>query len=116
MASFAVPTFGFSNNNQQGFGSPKAYYQSPIYQPLPAVGMPSFGGLGRPNTPKEPSRLSNYSTKDIEPTIQPIQPSVERARRHREYYLEGGDMYFLVRLWAPQHQFVKSLADLSLTG
>jgi hypothetical protein len=83
---------------------------------MPAVGMPSFGGLGRPNTPKEPGRHSNYSAKDIEPTIQPIQPSVERVRRHREYYLEGGDIYFLVRFRAPPHRFVGSLADISLTG
>jgi len=101
MAAFSVPSFGFSNNNQ-GFqvGSPKAS-NSPVYQPMPAVGTPSFGGFGRPMTPKESSRHSTYSTKDIEPPIQPIQPSVERVRRHREYYIEGGDIHFLVRSWTP---------------
>lgn len=96
MSSFQIPHFGFSMNNQQSYGSPKPYH-SPVYQPMPAVGTPSFGGLGRPNTPKELSRHSSYSTKETEPTIQSIQPSVERVRRHRDYYLEGGDIYFLVR-------------------
>ena len=54
-------------------------------------------------TPKDHSRHSSYSTKDSEPTIQTIQPSVERVRRHREYYLEGGDIYFLVRFLVPPH-------------
>lgn len=72
---------------------------------MPAVGTPTFGGFGRSVTPKEPSRHSTYSAGTIEPTIQPIQPSVERIRRHREYYLEGGDIHFLVRFRAPSHQF-----------
>lgn len=99
MSGFPVPTFGFSNNNQQGYGSPKSYH--PPYQPMPMVGTPSFGGLGRPMTPKEHSRHSSYSTKEVEPVVQTIQPSVERARRHREYYFEGGDIYFLVRFRDP---------------
>jgi len=100
MPSFGIPSFGFSGNNQQDYGSPKSYLTSPVYQPLPAIGTPSFGGF-RPMTPKESSRHSSYSTKDTEPTIQTIQPSVERVRRHREYYLEGGDIYFLVRFRLP---------------
>lgn len=99
MADLQIPSFGFANN-QQSYNSPKTYHPSMMYQPMPAIGTPSFGGLGRPMTPKEHSRHSSYSTKDLEPSIQPIQPSVERARRHREYYLEGGDIYFLVRFRA----------------
>ena len=101
MASFQTPSFGFPGNNLQGYGSPKAY-QTSVYQPMPAVGTPSFGGLGRPMTPKESNRHSIYSAKEIEPPIQPIQPSVERVRRHREYYLEGGDICFLVRFRTPR--------------
>jgi len=105
MASFfTIPTFG-SSNSQQGYTSPKTHHSPLVYQPMPAVGTPSFGGLGRPMTPKEPSRHSSYSNKDVEPTIQTIQPSVERTRRHREYYLEGGDIYFLVRFRAPPYRF-----------
>ena len=75
---------------------------------MPAVGTPSFGGLGRPLTPKETSRHSShssYSSKDAEPVVQPLPPSVERARRHRDYYLEGGDIYFLVRFLASSRLF-----------
>jgi len=115
MSGFVVPSFGFSSNNLQGLGSPKAYLPTSVYQPIPAAGTPSFG-FGRPNTPKEHGRHPSYSVKDIEPTIQSVQPSVERMRRHREYYLEGGDIYFLVRFRAPAHQFVASFADLSPTG
>ena len=113
MSSFVAPSFGFSNN-LQGLGSPKAYLPTSVYQPIPAVGTPSFG-FGRPNTPKEHGRHSSYSVKDLEPTIQSVQPSVERMRRHREYYLEGGDIYFLVRFQAPPHQLVGSFADLTVS-
>lgn len=61
---------------------------------MPAVGTPAFGVLGRPMTPKDSSRHSSLSGKDFEPTIV---PSLERTRRNKEYYLEGGDIYFLVR-------------------
>lgn len=61
---------------------------------MPAVGVPSFGG--RPNTPKEHGRHSSYPAKDVEPPIQPLVPSLERPRRSREYYLEGGDLFVLV--------------------
>ena len=111
MATFSIPAFGYSSNNLQGVGSPKTAHSIPMYQPMPAVGTPSFGGLGRSMTPKESSRHSSYS-KDIEPTIQTIQPSVERTRRHREYYLEGGDIHFLVRFRAPPRQ----LTSHSLTS
>ena len=96
MSTFPIPSFGYSNSSQQVFGSPKAYNSTLVYHPAPAVGTPSFGGL-RSMTPKEHSRHSSITAKDIEPTITPIQPSVERVRRNRDYYLEGGDMYFLVR-------------------
>lgn len=57
-------------------------------------------------TPKEPSRHSSYlAMEPVEPPVQIVQPSVERVRRHREYYLEGGDMYFLVGLRFPPHRF-----------
>lgn len=100
MATFSIPSFGYSNSGQQGFGSPKPYHSMPVYHPVPAVGTPSFGGVGRPMTPKESSRHSSYSAKELEPIIQPIQTSTERVRRHREYYLESGDMYLLVGSWA----------------
>lgn len=108
MSGFQFPSFGFrSTTDQQGYGSPKNF-STPVYQPMPAVGTPSFGGLGRPLTPKETSRHSShssYSSKDAEPVVQPLPPSVERARRHRDYYLEGGDIYFLVRFLASSRLF-----------
>lgn len=104
MPGFSIPSFGFSANSQQEYGSPKSYTTTPVYQPMPAFGTPSFGGFGRPHTPKESSRHSSYSTKEVEPAIQ---PSVERMRRHREYYLEGGDIYFQVRFRVPP----RKLAD-----
>ncbi|KAF9645394.1 hypothetical protein BDM02DRAFT_3101459, partial [Thelephora ganbajun] len=93
---------------------------------MPAAGAPSFGLLGRPITPKESSRHSGYPAKEIEPIIQPIQPSVERVRRHREYYLEGGDIFFLVENYLFRvHRyfferespvFRKQFADSALNG
>ena len=112
MLSFSVPTFG-ATNVQQTYGSPKP---ASLYQPMPAVGTPSFGMFGRPGTPKETSRHSSYSSKDVEPMAQPIIPSVERPRRHREYYLEGGDIYFLVRFRVPSLRFTNASSDPSLTG
>ena len=97
MYQFPTPTFG-ATNGQQGYGSPKP---AQTYQPMPAVGTPSFGAFGgRPSTPKETSRHSSYSSKD-ETTIPLLPPSVERQRRHRDYYFEGGDIYFLVCFRVP---------------
>lgn len=64
---------------------------------MPLVGQPSFGApYGRPNTPSQHGRHASY-TKNIDPDTMPsLQPSVERVRRHREYYLDGGDIIFLV--------------------
>lgn len=112
MSGFPIPSFGYSNSSQPGFGSPKPYHSMPVYHPVPAVGTPSFGGVGRPMTPKESSRHSSYSSKEMEPTIQPIQPSVERVRRHRDYYHEGGDIYFLVSFLELSRRF----ADRALTS
>ena len=104
MSSFSIPSFGYSPNSPQGYGSPKTHHSAQVYQPMPAVGTPSFGGFGRPHTPADRSRHSSYVAKEVEPTVQTIQPSVERVRRHREYYLEGGDIYFLVRFRDPPHE------------
>lgn len=121
MSLFGVgPTFG-STINTQGFGSPKPFS---IYQPMPAVGVPSFGG--RPNTPKDHGRHSSYSTKDVEPPVQPLVPSLERPRRSREYYLEGGDLYVLVENYLFRvHKFFferespvfkRQFADIAVSG
>lgn len=107
-----MPSFGFSANNQQNYSSPKSYQPSLGYQPMPVVGTPSFGGIGRPVTPKDHHRHSSYTAKETEPTIPPLQPSVERVRKHRDYYFEGGDIYFLVRFRAPP----RGSTDYSLTS
>jgi len=94
--AFAVPSFGASVNQAY---SPKSYTTSPnAYQPMPIVASPSFGTpYGRSQTPSSQQQHNRHTsyTKDPEMTP-PIQPSVERVRRHRDYYIDGGDIIFLV--------------------
>jgi hypothetical protein len=91
--TFPAPSFGSSVSSAY---SPKTPH---IYQPMSLVGLPSFGSpYDRPQTPNQHSRHPSY-TKNIDSDTMPsMQPSVERVRRHREYYLDGGDIIFLVSI------------------
>lgn len=98
-SSYGVPSFGAPVNVY----SPKSGYASPqTYQPLPIVASPSFGTpYGGSQTPPQHNRHTSYN-KSAEPEPTSIPPSVERVRRHREYYLDGGDIIFLASLDSEQ--------------
>lgn len=66
---------------------------------MPIVASPSFGTpYGGAQTPPQHNRHTSYGTKSVEPEAPPMPPSVERVRRHREYYIDGGDIIFLASL------------------
>lgn len=72
--------------------------QSKLFEPVTLPEKPATAPpFERPPTTSGTPRLS-YTKSGDGPELTMPQPTLQRNRRHREYYIDGGDIVFLVGL------------------
>jgi len=72
--------------------------QSKLFEPIPLSDKFAAPPYERPTTASgilRPIHTKNGDGPDLEKAM--TQPTLQRYRRHREYYIDGGDIVFLVR-------------------
>lgn len=76
------------------FPSPLYPLQSKLFEPDKSTAAPAYE---RPSTASGISR-PGYTKSGDGADLTMNQPALQRYRRHREYYIDGGDIVFLVGL------------------